>query len=203
MKIICIGRNYTEHAKEMKNEIPTEPVIFLKPDTALLKDNQPFFLPDISSEIHHEVELVLKICKTGKHIQEKFASKYYNEIGIGIDFTARDLQNKLKGKGLPWELAKAFDNSAPVGKFLQKDSFSDLRNIQFYLTINGNTVQKGNTADLLFSFDAIISFVSNYFTLREGDLIFTGTPQGVSTVKAGDKLEAYIENKKLLELMVK
>jgi acylpyruvate hydrolase len=200
MKIICIGHNYAEHVKEMNNPLPKEPVFFMKPETALIKDNQPFYYPDFSKEIHHEVEIVLKINKPGKNISEEFANKYYNEIGIGIDFTARDLQKACKEKGLPWEKAKAFDGSAPIGSFLDK---KELANIDFHLTVNGQTLQKGNTSDLIFSFDKIISYVSQFITLKTGDLIFTGTPQGVGPVKAGDKLEAFINNKKLLELEIK
>jgi acylpyruvate hydrolase len=203
MKIICIGRNYAEHAKEMKSEIPKEPVFFMKPDTALIIRNQPFFLPDFSEDIHHEVELVLKINRVGKNIEEKFAHKYYGEIGIGIDFTARDLQAKCKEKGLPWEKAKAFDGSAPLGTFISKEAFADLNAIDFHLNINGNTVQKGNTRDLLFSFDKIIAYVSRFVTLKKGDLIFTGTPEGVGAVKLNDYLEAFIGTEKLLAFNVK
>ncbi|HEX8517717.1 MAG TPA: fumarylacetoacetate hydrolase family protein [Bacteroidia bacterium] len=203
MKIICIGRNYAEHAKEMKADIPSEPVFFLKPDTALIKEDQPFYYPDFSNEIHHEVELVLKISKAGKNIAIEFAHKYYDEIGIGIDFTARDIQAKCKEKGLPWEKAKAFDGSAPLGAFLSKKDLGNLDEIDFHLNRNGNTVQKGNTADLLFSFDAVIAYVSKFFTLKTGDLIYTGTPQGVGAVQIGDKLEAYIGNKKLLHTEIK
>ncbi len=203
MKLICIGRNYAEHAKEMNSAIPTEPIFFLKPDTAVIKDNQPFYYPDFSKEIHHEVELIIKINKAGKNIAPEFANKYYDEIGIGIDFTARDIQNKCKEKGLPWEKAKAFDGSAPIGQFIDKKNISDLNNINFHLTINGNTIQKGNTKDLLFSFDTIIAYVSKFFTLKTGDLIFTGTPEGVGPVATGDQLEAYIENKKLLSFEIK
>ena len=203
MKIICIGRNYAEHAKEMKSAIPTEPVFFMKPDTALIKDNQPFYLPDFSNEIHHEVEIVLKINKNGKNIAEEFAGKYFDEIGIGIDFTARDLQAKCKEKGLPWEKAKAFDGSAPISNFVSKNNFSDLKNLNFHLEINGKEVQKGNTKDLLFHFETIIFYVSKFITLKQGDLIFTGTPEGVGAVKAGDKLSAFIENKKMQEFEVK
>ncbi len=203
MKIICIGRNYSEHAKEMSSPLPTEPIFFLKPDTALIKDNQPFYYPEFSKEIHHEVELVLKINKAGKNIQTQFANKYYDEIGIGIDFTARDLQEECKKKGLPWEKAKAFDGAAPIGKFLNKKQFVDQQNINFHLTINGNKVQKGNTKDLLFSFDTIVSYISKYFMLKTGDLIYTGTPEGVGPVKIGDRLEAYIENEKFLDFEIK
>lgn len=203
MKIICIGRNYSEHAEELNNPIPAEPLFFLKPDSAIIRNNKPFFYPGFSKEIHHEVELILKINKLGKNITEEFAHKYYNEIGIGIDFTARDIQKECKAKGLPWEKAKAFDGSAPIGKFLPKSSFADINAINFRLDINQKTVQKGNTEDLLFSFDAIISYVSKFFTLKIGDLIFTGTPAGVGAVKIGDHLECYIEDKKLLEFDVK
>jgi len=203
MKIICIGRNYAEHAKEMNSAIPSEPVFFLKPDTSLIKDNQPFYYPDFSKEIHHEVELVLKINKPGKNIQTQFANKYYNEIGIGIDFTARDIQAECKKNGLPWEKAKAFDGAAPIGKFIDKKQFTDEKNINFHLKINGNNVQEGNTKDLLFSFDMIIAYISKYFTLRTGDLIYTGTPEGVGPVKIGDRLEAFIEDQKLLDFEIK
>src|ERR1035437_663520 len=203
MKIICIGRNYVEHAKEMNSAIPTEPIFFLKPDTALIKDNQPFYYPEFSKEIHHEVELVLKISKAGKNIQTQFANKYYDEIGIGIDFTARDLQEQCKKKGLPWEKAKAFDGAAPIGMFINKKQFKDEKNISFHLNINGNKVQKGKTKNLLFLFDTIVAYVSKFFTLKTGDLIYTGTPEGVGPVSIGDRLEAYIENEKLLEFEIK
>ena len=203
MKIICIGRNYAEHAKEMNAAVPTEPVFFLKPDTALIKENQPFYYPDFSKEIHHEVELVLKINKAGKNIGSEFAHKYYDEIGIGIDFTARDLQAKCKEKGLPWEKAKAFDGSAPVGSFINKKELGDLNNIEFRLNVNGKEVQKGNTKDLLFSFDAVIAYVSKFFTLKTGDLIYTGTPEGVGPVAIGDQLEAFIGDKSLLAFEIK
>jgi 2-keto-4-pentenoate hydratase/2-oxohepta-3-ene-1,7-dioic acid hydratase in catechol pathway len=203
MKIICIGRNYAEHAKEMNAAVPKEPVFFLKPDTSLLKDNQPFYYPDFSKEIHHEIELVLKISKNGKNIDPEFAHKYYDEIGIGVDFTARDIQAACKEKGLPWEKAKAFDNAAPLGKFLSKTQFQDMNHIPFKLLINGKTVQQGNTKDLLFSFDNIISFVSKFITLKTGDLIYTGTPEGVGPVQIGDQLEGYIEDHKLLAFEIK
>jgi acylpyruvate hydrolase len=203
MKIICIGRNYAEHAKELKNEVPQEPVFFMKPDTALLKDGEAFYYPSITKDLHHEIEIVLKISKAGKHIEEKFANKYYSEIGLGIDFTARDLQQQCKEKGLPWEKAKSFDNSAPLGSFLPLVSFPDLNNIDFRLEINGAVKQKGNTKDLLFSFDKIIAYVSQFVTLKTGDLIFTGTPEGVGPVKIGDKLTGFIGDKKMLEFEVK
>jgi 2-keto-4-pentenoate hydratase/2-oxohepta-3-ene-1,7-dioic acid hydratase in catechol pathway len=203
MKIIAIGRNYAEHIEELKNERPSAPVVFLKPDTALLKNNTPFYHPDFSENIHHEVELVLKISKEGKHIQKKFADRYFDEIGIGIDFTARDLQDKCKAKGLPWEIAKAFNGSAPIGDFLPVSSFKDLNDINFHLLINGQEKQKGNTAMMLFDFGTIIEYVSKFFTLKKGDLIFTGTPAGVGKVNIGDRLEAFIEDKKLLDFEVK
>lgn len=203
MKIICVGRNYAEHAKELNSEIPFEPVFFLKPDTSLVQNDQPFYLPDFSKEIHHEVELVIKINKPGKNIQVQFANKYYDEIGIGIDFTARDIQAECKKKGLPWEKAKAFDGSAPLGKFIDKKQFADEKNISFKLTVNGKEVQTGNSGSMLFSFDKIIAHVSKYFTLKTGDLIYTGTPEGVGSVTIGDKLEAYIEGQKLLDFEIK
>jgi 2-keto-4-pentenoate hydratase/2-oxohepta-3-ene-1,7-dioic acid hydratase in catechol pathway len=203
MKIICIGRNYAEHAKEMKSEVPSEPVFFMKPDTALLKDNEAFYYPEFTKDLHHEIEIVLKISKAGKHIEEKFAHKYYEEIGIGIDFTARDVQAKCKEKGLPWEKAKAFDGSAPLGKFIPKSKFADLSNINFHLDVNGERRQNGNTKDLLFSFDKVIAYVSQFITLKTGDLIYTGTPEGVAAVKPGDKLSCFLEGEKLLEFEVK
>ena len=203
MKIICIGRNYASHAKELNNPIPKEPVIFMKPDSSIIRNNKPFFIPEFSTDVHHEVELVVKINKLGKHIDKKFAHKYYNEIGIGIDFTARDLQNKMKEKGLPWEKAKGFDGSAPLGKFLPKSTFGDIEDINFHLNINGKRAQTGNTNNMLFSIDAIIEHVSKYFTLKIGDLIYTGTPEGVGPVKAGDKLTCFIEEQELLAFNVR
>lgn len=201
MKIICIGRNYSEHAKEMKAELPSEPVFFMKPETALLKETD-FYLPDFTNDLHHEIELVLKICKAGKHIEEQFAHKYYDQIGLGIDFTARDIQTECKLKGLPWEKAKSFDNSAPIGKFENKTKFI-LNNINFSLTINGDQKQLGNSSDLIFSFDQIISFVSKFVSLKVGDLIYTGTPSGVGPVKIGDKLEGFINGVSYLTLSIK
>lgn len=201
MKIICIGRNYAAHAKELKNEVPAEPVFFMKPDTALLREKD-FYYPDFTKDLHHEIELVLKICKAGKHIQEEFAHKYYDEIGLGIDFTARDLQEECKKKGLPWEKAKAFDNSAPIGEFIKKEKL-ELNNLSFSLSINGQVKQKGSSADLLFSFDKIIAHVSRFVSLRVGDLIYTGTPEGVGAVQIGDALSAELNGTKLLELRVK
>jgi len=203
MKIIAIGRNYAEHAKELNNPVPTTPVIFMKPDTALLKDNKPFYYPEFSQDIHHEIELVLKVSKEGKHISEKFAADYFDEIGLGIDFTARDIQSRHKEKGLPWELAKGFDNSAPISNFLPKSQFNDLYDLNLKLDVNGETRQNGNTKDLLFSFDKLIAFVSQYITLKKGDLIFTGTPEGVAAVKPGDKLEGYLQGEKMLDFYVK
>lgn len=201
MKIICIGRNYAKHAKEMKSDIPTEPVFFMKPDTALLKEPD-FYLPDFTKEMHHEIELVLKISKSGKHIDEQFAHKYYDEIGLGIDFTARDLQAQCKAAGLPWEKAKAFDNSAPIGKFINKSTL-DLNHIQFELKINGTSKQVGDSSDLIFTFDKIIAYVSQFVTLKMGDLIYTGTPEGVGPVAIGDKMEGYINGDLMLSLNVK
>lgn len=203
MKIIAIGRNYAEHARELNNPVPGSPVIFMKPDTALLKDNKPFYHPDFSGDIHHEIEIVLKISKEGKHISGNFAGNYFEEIALGVDFTARDIQSKHKEKGLPWELAKAFDNSAPVSSFVPKQRFSDLYDLTFRLDINDQPVQQGNTKDLLFSFEEIIAFVSRYITLKKGDLIFTGTPQGVGKVNIGDHLTGYLEGEKLLDFYIK
>jgi len=203
MKIIAIGRNYAEHAKELNNPVPTTPVIFMKPDTAILKDNKPFYHPDFSEDIHHEIELVLKVCKEGKHIDEKFAANYFDEIGLGVDFTARDIQSRHKEKGLPWELAKGFDGSAPISEFLPKADFEDLYNINLRLDINGEARQNGNTKDLLFSFEQLIAFVSRYITLKKGDLIFTGTPAGVGQVSIGDHLEGYLQDKKMLDFHIK
>ncbi|OMP80649.1 MULTISPECIES: fumarylacetoacetate hydrolase family protein [unclassified Chitinophaga] len=203
MKIICVGRNYADHAKELKNEVPTEPVIFMKPKNALLQNNHPFYYPEFTDNLHYECELVLRICKNGKHIQEKFADKYYDQIGIGIDFTARDLQDKQKQKGLPWEIAKAFDNSAVVGQFIPITPELDKKDINFCLYKNKELVQQGNTKDLLFSFDFLVAYISKFFTLNIGDLVFTGTPAGVGPVEIGDTLEAFIENDSLLEFVVK
>ena len=203
MKIIAIGRNYAAHAKELNNPVPGKPVIFLKPDTALLKDNKPFYIPDFSNNIHFELEVVLKVAKEGKHIAEKFASKYYDEIGLGIDFTARDIQAEHKEKGLPWELAKAFDHSAAVSEFLPKEEFANLGDLDFELKINNEIRQKGNTSLMLFSYDYIISFVSKYITLKKGDLIFTGTPEGVGQVHPGDKLNANLAGRELLNFEIK
>lgn len=203
MKIIAIGRNYIEHAKELNNPVPQQPVFFLKPETSIIRNNQPFYHPDFSTDIHYEAEIVLKICKVGKNIANEFAHRYYEEIGIGIDLTARDLQAKAKQKGLPWEIAKAFDGSAPLGHFFPKTDFPDMKNIQFQLKKNNQLVQDGTTADMIFDFDTIIAYVSQYITLKIGDLIFTGTPAGVGPIAIGDHFEAFIENKKALELAIK
>ena len=203
MKIICIGRNYVAHARELNNPLSTEPVFFMKPDTALITRNRPFFYPEISGNIHYELELVIKINKNGRHIQEKFAHTYYNEIGLGIDFTARDIQQKCKEKGLPWEPAKAFDGSAPVSKFVSLDRFPDKSNIQFHLLKNGEKVQDGNSGLMIFSIDRIISYVSKFVTLKMGDLIYTGTPAGVGPVEIGDTLEGYLNGDKLLKCKIK
>jgi 2-keto-4-pentenoate hydratase/2-oxohepta-3-ene-1,7-dioic acid hydratase in catechol pathway len=200
MKIICIGRNYAEHAKELGNEVPTEPVIFIKPDSAVLKGND-FYIPEFSQDIHYELEVVLKVSKVGKYISEENAPQYYDEIGLGIDFTARDLQSKLKEKGLPWELAKGFDGSAVLSDFQQKNKF-DLKNLNFSLLKNKQEVQNGNTSLMIFSPEKIIAFVSKYFTLKKGDLIFTGTPKGVGKVVENDNLEAYLEDEKVFDVRV-
>jgi len=203
MKLICIGRNYTEHIKELENEKPTDPVVFLKPDTSILPENQPFFIPDFSNNVHHEVEILVKINKVGKHIDKKFAAKYYNEIGLGIDFTARDLQSELKTKGLPWEKAKAFDGAAVIGKWLSKNNFKNIDDINFSLHKNEAIVQQGNTNLMLWKIDELIEYISKYFTLKIGDIIFTGTPAGVGKVVANDKLIGYIENQELFSITIK
>ena len=204
MKIICIGRNYAKHAEELNNPIPQEPVVFLKPDTAVLLKKHPFFIPEHSNNIHHEIELVVKINRLGKHIETRFAHKYYNEIALGIDFTARDVQDDCKKKGLPWEKAKAFDGSAAVSNFFSLESLKkEINNIDFYLDINGKKVQEGNTQQMLFSVDQLISHVSKYFTLKTGDLLFTGTPAGVGPVQREDLLELYLEGKRIFYFNVK
>ncbi len=203
MKIICIGRNYADHAKEMKTEVPKEPVFFMKPDTALLKDGQDFYFPDFTSDLHYECELVVRIEKVGKNIAEKFAPKYYSSVSLGIDFTARDLQAICKEKGLPWEMAKAFDHSAPISnKYILIDQVN-LSDLHFEFIQNGKTVQKGHTADMIFSVDKIIAYVSRYMTLKTGDLIYTGTPAGVGPVKVGDQLEGYLNSEKMFSFSVK
>ncbi len=202
MKIICIGRNYSEHAKELKNEIPDKPVVFLKPQTALLKDNKPFYYPEWTADLHYETELVIKICKQGKYIDERFASKYFEDITVGIDFTARDLQNQQKAKGLPWEIAKAFDGSAVIGEFRKRDNEAQI-GYDFSLKLNGSQVQVGNTNEMMFSFEKIIAYASQFFTLQTGDLIFTGTPAGVGPVKIGDRLEGFLKQEKVFDFEIK
>ncbi|MCF6183557.1 MAG: fumarylacetoacetate hydrolase family protein [Bacteroidales bacterium] len=202
MKIICIGRNYLDHAKELNNKVPEKPMFFMKPETSLLLKNRPFYYPGFSKEIHYETEIIIKIDKLGKHIDEKFAHRYYSEIGLGIDFTARDLQKKCKEKGHPWEIAKAFEHSAPVSEhFINKKDLPDT--VNFRLELNENTVQNGNTNDMIFSVDKLISYISQFFTLKIGDLIFTGTPAGVGQVKIGDNLKGYIENKLMFDFDIK
>ncbi|MDB9980203.1 fumarylacetoacetate hydrolase family protein [Ulvibacter sp.] len=203
MKIICIGRNYTDHIAELDNERPEHPIIFMKPDTAILLKKQPFFIPDFSNDVHHEVEILIKISRVGKHIDRKFAHKYYNEIGLGIDFTARDLQQELKSKGLPWEKAKSFDGAAVIGDFIPKGAFKDLDKIGFSLKKNEEIVQKGNTSLMLWNIDALIEYVSKYFTLKIGDVIFTGTPSGVAKVNPNDRLSGFIEEKEIFSIKVK
>jgi 2-keto-4-pentenoate hydratase/2-oxohepta-3-ene-1,7-dioic acid hydratase in catechol pathway len=204
MKIICIGRNYVAHAKELNNEVPDEPVFFMKPDSALLRNNDPFYLPGWTNDVHHEIELVVKINRLGKNIEKRFAHRYYDEIGLGIDFTARDIQQKLKEKGLPWEKAKAFDQSAVLGStFINKNEFSNFKNISFRLLKNGNLVQDGNSSLMIFDFDEIISQISRYITLKIGDLIYTGTPAGVGAVGIGDRLEGFLEERKLFDFEIK
>ena len=204
MKIICIGRNYVAHIEELKNEVPGEPVFFMKPDSSLLRNNDPFYIPGWTSDVHHEIELILRVSRLGKGIEKRFAHRYYDKIGLGIDFTARDVQNQLKAKGLPWEKAKAFDRAAVIGgAFFPKINFPDLTNIGFRLDINGNTVQQGNSGLMIFDFDDIISYVSNFVTLKIGDLIYTGTPAGVGPVRPGDRLEGYLEGEKLLDFQVR
>ena len=203
MKIICIGRNYIDHIKELSNQKPLNPVVFLKPDSSIIAKNQNFIIPSFSNEIHHEVELVIKINKVGKHIDKSISHKYYDEIGLGIDFTARDIQSNLKEKGHPWEKSKAFDNSCMVGNFLKKEKFEDISKIEFSLKKNNEKVQSGCSNDMLWKIDELISYVSQYFTLKIGDLIFTGTPSGVSKVESGDILEGYISSIKMFTLKVK
>lgn len=203
MKIVCIGRNYANHAKELDNPIPKEPLFFIKPDSAVLRNNDDFYLPDFSNDVHYEVEIYVKVHKKGKNIQEKFAPKYYNEIGIGIDITARDIQSICKEKGLPWEKAKGFDGSAPMSKTLPLSDFDDVNAINFELHINGKVVQKGFTGDMLFNVNQIIAEASRYFMFKIGDVVFTGTPEGVGKLNAGDHLEAYIEGKKMMDFRVK
>ncbi|WP_106794649.1 fumarylacetoacetate hydrolase family protein [Aquimarina sp. Aq78] len=203
MKLICIGRNYTDHIEELENERPENPVVFIKPDTSILLKKQPFFIPDFSDDIHHEVEVLIKINKVGKHIDKKFAHKYYDEISLGIDFTARDLQTKLKAKGLPWEKAKAFDGAAVIGTWMPKDEYDDIDSIDFRLEKNGDIAQQGNTRLMLWKINELIEYVSKYFTLKIGDIIFTGTPAGVGAVKPNDILTGYINNQQFFSIKVK
>jgi len=203
MKIICVGLNYRKHAAEMNKPVPSEPLIFLKPDSAILKKNKPFFIPDFSADVHYEAEIVLRISKLGKGIPAKYAGRYFDALTVGIDFTARDLQKKFSQAGYPWELSKTFDGSAPLGNFIPKERFADLSDINFTLDINGERKQTGNTSDLIFSFDDIISYVSRYYTLKTGDLIFTGTPSGVGPVKKDDNLTAYLEEEKVLDFFAR
>jgi acylpyruvate hydrolase len=203
MKIICIGLNYRKHAMEMGSPIPDEPVVFLKPDSALLKNNKPFFLPGFSENIHYEVEAVIKISKLGKGISAKFAHRYFDEITLGIDITARDIQSRQAKKGMPWELSKGFDGAAPIGKFIPLSTVKNIRDIDFRLEINGKTVQQSNTSDMIFGFDEIIEYVSKFFTLKTGDLIFTGTPSGVGQLKKNDNLVAYFGDQPLLDFLIK
>ena len=203
MKIICIGRNYTNHIAELQNERPTEPVVFMKPDAAVLLKQHPFVLPEFSNEVHHEIELIVKINKVGKYIEPKFAHKYYDEISVGIDFTARDLQDQLKAKGLPWEKAKAFDGSAVIGEFVSKEQFSSLEDVNFKLLKNGEIAQKGNSSLMLWKIDELVAYVSQFFTLKIGDIIFTGTPEGVAAVQPNDILEGFLEGQQLFRIQVK
>ena len=203
MKIICVGRNYTDHIKELENNKPKEPVLFLKPDSSIILNNKPFFIPDFSQNIHYELELIIKISRLGKHIQEKFSLKYYDFIGLGIDFTARDLQSDLKSKGLPWEKSKAFDGSCFISKWINKSEFNDVNNLNFNLNKNGKTVQKTNSKLMLWKIDELISYISKFFRLKIGDVIFTGTPAGVGKVSIGDNLEGFIEDNKIFNLNIK
>lgn len=203
MKIICVGRNYTEHIKELDNVVPDEPILFLKPDSAILLKKQPFYIPEFTNEVHHEVEVLVKINRIGKHIDRKFAHKYYDEIGLGIDFTARDLQKKLKSDGLPWEKAKAFDGSAVIGNFISKNEIEDIDDLPFSLKRNGEVVQQGSTKQMMWKIDALIENISKYFTLKIGDVIFSGTPSGVGPVSVDDVLQGYIEEKEMFSIKIK
>ena len=203
MKIICIGRNYAAHAAEMKSAVPENPMVFMKPPTALLLKDKPMYIPEFTKDLHYEAEIVLKIAKNGRHVQEEFAGEYYNQIAFGIDFTARDLQSKLKEKGHPWEIAKGFDHSAGLSTFMNMSDLNNAEHIQFHLDLNGETVQKGDTKNLIFSFNTLIVYISKFFKLQQGDIIYTGTPAGVGPVKIGDKLEGFIEDKKMLTCDIK
>lgn len=203
MKIFAIGQNYSEHNKELNSINPTEPVVFMKPDSALLKNNKPFFIPDFTNELHYETELIIKFNRLGKNIEPKFAHRYFSEIGLGVDFTARDIQRRLKAEGKPWEICKAFDNSAVIGNFLPASDFIDIQNIPFHLNLNGNTVQKGNSQDMIFPINELIAYVSRFFTIKIGDVLFTGTPVGVGKVTIGDRLEGYISDIKMFDFNIK
>ena len=203
MKIICIGRNYVAHALELNNEVPDTPVFFMKPDSALVTSNRPFFYPEFSSDVHHELEVVIRINRLGRSIEEQYAHRYFSEVALGVDFTARDLQAEQKKKGLPWEIAKGFDYSAPVSEFRPLDKYNDIHNLSFRLDVNGKTVQDGNTSLMIFSFEKIIAYVSRFMTLKTGDLIYTGTPAGVGPVVIDDRLEAYLDGEKLMDFPVK
>ena len=203
MKIFAIGQNYVEHNKELNSKNPTEPVVFMKPDTSLLKNNKPFYIPDFTNELHYETELIIKFNRLGKNIDSIFANRYYVEIGLGIDFTARDLQRKLKTEGKPWEISKAFDNSAVIGNFLPVTELGEVQNIQFRLDLNGKTVQNGNSSDMIFKINELVAYVSRFFTIKIGDLLFTGTPAGVGKVEVGDRLEGYIYNNKVFDFLIK
>lgn len=203
MKIICVGRNYADHAKELKNDLPTAPVLFMKPKGAVLLPNKPLYYPDFTNDLHYECEVVVRICKNGKFVQEKFANKYYTEVSLGIDFTARDVQREQQKKGLPWEIAKAFDGSAAIGSFVALTEEMPIGSLSFRLDINGNTVQEGNTADMIFTVDKVIAYSTQYFTINIGDMLFTGTPAGVGPVAKGDKLEGYLMGQKVLEVEIK
>ncbi|MFZ4724782.1 MAG: fumarylacetoacetate hydrolase family protein [Paludibacter sp.] len=203
MKIFAIGQNYSEHNKELNSTNPTQPVVFMKPDTAALKNNKPFFMPDFSEELHYETELIIKFNRIGKNIDKKFSSRYFSEIGLGVDFTARDLQRKLKSEGKPWEICKSFDNSAVIGNFMSVNELNDIQNIQFRLDINGKTVQQGCSVDMIFPINELIEYVSRFFTIKIGDILFTGTPVGVGKVAVGDRLEGYIFDKKMFDFYIK
>jgi 2-keto-4-pentenoate hydratase/2-oxohepta-3-ene-1,7-dioic acid hydratase in catechol pathway len=203
MKIFAIGQNYTEHNKELNSQHPTEPVVFMKPDTAILKNNKPFYIPDFSNELHYETELIIKFNRLGKNIESQFSTRYFAEIGLGIDFTARDVQRRLKAEGKPWEVCKSFDNSAVIGNFLPVSEINDIQNIEFHLDINGNTVQHGNSKDMIFPVNELISYVSRFFTIKIGDILFTGTPAGVGKVAIGDRLEGYIFGTKMFDFKIK
>lgn len=203
MKIFAIGQNYSEHNKELNSTNPTQPVVFMKPDTAVLKNNKPFFIPDFTEELHYETELIIKFNRIGKNIDKKFSTRYFTEIGLGVDFTARDLQRKLKSEGKPWEICKSFDNSAVIGNFMSVNELNDIQNIQFRLDINGKTVQQGCSADMIFPINELIAYVSRFFTIKIGDILFTGTPVGVGKVAVGDRLEGYIFDKKMFDFYIK